>query len=1077
MSLSLRAHVGHLVLYPNAIGIARIGAIDGPRLKLEMFESAAQPVVGECWVSATDVRRHRLGVQTRVYWRDVTTGAWQAGRVVGGGPDEYFVRVPNADSDIRVNEADLRVRWDRPVADPLQVLLAGAQESPSFRDARVPVLRSHVVQRAACASVPAVVSSRVQLHAHQIETATRVLGDPVQRYLLADEVGLGKTIETGFVIRQRFLDDPQSKVVVIAPDSLRRQWRDEMVARFFVDDFPAGTFKIGLHEAPQTWERYTGFDLVVIDEAHQLVGTDPAEHPYQELRALCHAVPRLLLLSATPVLHRETTHLGLLHLLDPDLYRWEELEPFRQRLAVRRELARAMYALDPEFPFLLPDALNDVRELLPPDRRFEELAGAVASHLDAEGNVVATDDRASLARAVEGVRGHVGETYRLHRRVIRHRRATVVGAELDDEALLPAFEVTGRRCPKLVSLSSLEHQAAVRALEDWQVAVRDAALDAGTDPAPYVAVFAVLASRTGGPADDLRAALRWRLSGDDEAARAADLSKDERRALAAAPVQPAERAIANALDDLPECDGLAEIMARLAPAAGARAVIFAGPGSLGPQVSRALVRGKFAGAVREHIAAAGAEDAEAAVAAWSDRGGVLVCDSSADDGRNFQLANLVVHLRLPADPNTLEQRIGRVDRYGSERPAQQVVFSDDTATVIAAWRKLLVEGYRVFDRSISALQDAVARDLDAVWASALADGVEGMAAMRATIEKTLSDELRSVAQLDMLEASYDADHHTRNLALDMARYELATRGDRDPLLRLVGGDDGFRMFVRRRQNGRVDVEPAAREPLMSPRLLARLRAVPPPSRSAYIDRWLALKNGGRLFRIGNPLVDAVAEILELDDRGRASAHWRVDRSWESDPLAYFGFVYLVEASVTAALRVIGDRAVDDRPLRRRADRSLPPFTRSVWIPADTYKAVEDKALVAWLEAPYRNDDGDVNLSQRRVGPLHALFGGERGFAASTTGAEAAARAELARVTDLRTRCDAAAETLRKEGAVLAAQAEARSAAGRLLGDDESLVLDRNLNDALVSGTAAPDVRLIAVTCLVRSRRRWSPDAS
>lgn len=159
MSQSLRACVGHLVLCPTAIGIARIGAVDGPRLKLEMFESAAQPLVGKRWVSSTEVERHRLGQQTRVHWRDEATGAWQTGRVVGGGPDEYFVRIPNADSDIRVNEADLRVRWDRPVADPLQVLLAGATQS--YR------------QRAACASVPAILSSRVQLHAHQIETATR----------------------------------------------------------------------------------------------------------------------------------------------------------------------------------------------------------------------------------------------------------------------------------------------------------------------------------------------------------------------------------------------------------------------------------------------------------------------------------------------------------------------------------------------------------------------------------------------------------------------------------------------------------------------------------------------------------------------------------------------------------------------------------------------------------------------------------------------------------------------------------------------------------------------------------------
>jgi ATP-dependent helicase HepA len=770
-------------------------------------------------------------------------------------------------------------------------------------------------------------------------------------------------------------------------------------------------------------------------------------------------------------------HLGLLHLLDPSLYRWEDLEPFRQRLSVRRELARAMFALDPEFPFLLPDALNDVRERLPADRRFEALAWAVTAKIDAEGNVVAAEDGASLARAVEAVRGHVGETYRLHRRVIRHRRATIVGADLDDEALLPAFEVTGRRRPKIITLSSLEHQGAVRALEEWQATVRDAALDTGTDPAPYAAAFAVLASRTGGPADDLREALRWRLTGDEDAARAADLSKDERRALGASPVQPTEHAIASSLDDLPERDGLAEIIAKLAPMAGARAVIFAGAGSLAEQVARDLVRINFAGAVRKHISASGAEESEAAVTAWRDNGGVLVCDSSADDGRNLQHANLVVHLRLPANPNALEQRIGRVDRYGSGRPAQQVVFGDETATVGAAWRGLLLEGYQVFDRSISALQDAVARDVDAVWGAAILDGADGIAGMRETIEQRLRDELRSVAQLDMLEASYDADSFRHNLALDIARYEFDTSGDRDPLLRLVGGDDGFRMSVRQRQNGCFDVEPASSAPLMSPRLLSRLRAVPVRSRSGFTDRWAALQNGGRLFRIGNPLVDAVGDVLQLDDRGRASAHWRVDPSWLTDPLAYFGFVYLVEADVSAAQRVVGERAADTHPARRRADRALAPFIRSVWIPADTEMAVEDQALLAWLEAPYQHSGDDVNLSFRRVAPLHALFGGQHGFADGATAAESTARIELARVTDLRARCDSAAVVLRNEGAVLAAQAEARGAAGRLLDDDESLVLDRALSDALVTGIEVPTVQLIAVTCLVRSSLRWSVYAS
>lgn len=1073
MSRAVRPSIGQFVLCADAPGVARIGSVDGSKLKLEWFESAAQPVADERWVPAGAVRRHQLGVQTRVYWRDAATALWQAGRVIGGGPEEYFIRVPNADSDVRIKESDLRVRWDRPVEDPLQVLLAGAQESPHYRDARLPVLCGQVVQRAVSGSLPAIVSSSVQLHRHQVETAARILADPVQRYLLADEVGLGKTIEAGFVIRQRFIDDPRAKVAVIAPDAIRRQWRDEMVTRFFVDDFPAATFKIGSHESSDTWERYADFDLVVIDEAHQLIGLDPTEQPYPRLQSLCHSVPRLLLLSATPILQRETTHLGLLHLLDSDLYKWEELEAFRRRLAVRRELARLMYALDPAFPFLLPDAINDVRTLLPSDPRFEDLVSGVTAQLDPDGNLLPERDELGLARAVEAVRGHVGETYRLHRRVIRNRRATIIDAELDDEALLPAFEVTGRQRPRVVALESLEHQTGVQGLEDWRTAIRDSILDTGGDLASYTGAFAVLASRTGGPIDDLRAALKYRLTRSDEAAQFAGLALDERRALTAAEVLPGESAICESLAEHAEHDAVAEIARLLAPAGQGRAVLFAGPGSLAGRVARALVDGRFPGAVHQHTAAVGPESAEAAVSAWNSGDGLLVCDQSADDGRNLQRASLVLHLRLPASPNTLEQRVGRVDRYGSGKPARQVIFGDLSASVVAGWRKLLLDGYRIFDRSISALQDVVARDLDSVWIAALSDGIDGLSNAMPAIAQELDDELKSVAQLDMLEASYDATHGLRDLALDIARFEQDVHSARDPFLRLMGGDDGFRMFVRRRQNGGFDIEPSAKPPLLGPSLLNRLRAVPAPARSGFTDRWAAVKSGGRLFRIGNPLVDAVDDVLEIDDRGRASAHWRVDNTWEGDPLAYFGFVYLVEADVSVARQLPGRSRIDEGALRRRADRALAPFVRTVWIPADDEKAVEDEALLRWLDREYRNDDDDVNLSSRRVVPLHALFGGAEGFSRGALSAASAASTELMRVTDLRARCAAAAEALRNEVAVLGAQAAARQDAGRLLEDHESLILDRDLNEALVAGIEGPTIRTLAVTCLVRSRRRWS----
>src|SRR5205823_9397966 len=103
-------------------GIARVGQVDGARVRLDLFESADRPTAQETWVKASEVRRRQIGLQTRVFWRDRVTGRWMAGRVIGGGPAEYFVRQPNAEEDLRVAEADLRVRWHRPLRDPLGVL-------------------------------------------------------------------------------------------------------------------------------------------------------------------------------------------------------------------------------------------------------------------------------------------------------------------------------------------------------------------------------------------------------------------------------------------------------------------------------------------------------------------------------------------------------------------------------------------------------------------------------------------------------------------------------------------------------------------------------------------------------------------------------------------------------------------------------------------------------------------------------------------------------------------------------------------------------------------------------------------
>ncbi len=82
--------------------------------------------------------------------------------------------------------------------------------------------------RGAAQGMTALVSAGIDLAPHQVAAVRRVLTDPVQRYLLADEVGLGKTIEAGLIVRQHLIDDPATRVLIAVPDHLCGQWRSEL---------------------------------------------------------------------------------------------------------------------------------------------------------------------------------------------------------------------------------------------------------------------------------------------------------------------------------------------------------------------------------------------------------------------------------------------------------------------------------------------------------------------------------------------------------------------------------------------------------------------------------------------------------------------------------------------------------------------------------------------------------------------------------------------------------------------------------------------------------------------------------
>ncbi|MEV4364414.1 protein DpdE [Nonomuraea sp. NPDC049625] len=1088
--------VGRLVEYPGSPGVGRVGEITGAQARIDFFESVAEPVAHSEVVPVKNLQRAILERETRVYRRNPDTGDWLAGRVMAVVDGRHYVTFPNVDYDFPVAEEELRVRWNRPISSPVSALTAGGNESAYYYNARLPFLHNLVSQRAASASTPALLSSAAEIFPHQISTALTVLSDPVQRYLLADEVGLGKTVQAGFIIRQTLIDNPRARICLIVPDVLRRQWIGELRDKFFIDDFPGAKVKCSAHETPENWSAYHGYDLVVVDEVHRLVQvTDPDKSPYRELADLAHSSLRLLLLSATPVMSHYLTQLAMLHLLDQHLYSWEDREGFQRKYQLRSQLANSVFMLDSDFTYALPSAVDEIRSLIPEsDHRFNELSCMVLDLLDENDELRAGVDQIELKARTEALRAHIGEAYRLHRRVIRHRRHTVLRE--DPNSIFMPYEVRGRVVPEVLSLGDSVSYSAAELIEQWRSQVWDHLLDHGLEDRKhdYAMVLAVLAARGFGFDRDLESALAWRINKDEAAALRAGLAVEERALLSKPQVLDVElellQHIAQDSDDRSQAQ-LASLTSAMRPAleTSRRAVVFCGPGPLAGQLVERFKQEFLHAKLFEHSQQSGPEASATAVRNWAattTTKSVLVVDESAEDGLNLQVADAVIHVRLPWSPNRFEQRIGRVDRYRDQNtpltPARMYRLGalDSESSFLDAWSDLFAKGYHIFDESVSTLQDAIAEGLTAVWTAALERGPEGLRASAPVVKKQLAEARQEIDKMDMLEAIHDVTAESSTIAEALIELEANWAEVKKSMLDYTADAGGIRLrHTTRTINLCEQTIFSIRDsrPLIDPRLWLdakyRLGGHPEFSQGTFHRSHALRASRVRLFRQGNPLVDTLARAVYFDDRGQASAFRRIDQAYTSDPIAYFGFDLLAESDLTDALRLVASHSDAELALRRQADRLLPPFTLKVWVEAGSGTPITNPQSLRWLNRPYDNRR-DRNYNRTNISQLLDAFGGWDGYARAATHAERSARELLAETTDLVARCEEAQVQARQRIAITRAQAQARQAAGHLVGDAESLITDTAVTEALVAGLTRPVVKVIAVTCLVRSGPGGAP---
>lgn len=290
------------------------------------------------------------------------------GRLVYAGPRTDTGRPATLDERDLDNFLKFRTPRDR--------LFAGLLDGHRWFELRRDVFEHR--DRIAHSPVRGLVGARVEVLPHQVHVAVEALRRTHPRLLLADEVGLGKTIEAGLVLHAKLARNEIGRVLVVVPEPLVHQWLVEMLRRFSLrftimdearyedleesapDGNPFLAQQLVLastdallaptgdaeHPSPATAGRTlgdaavaAGFDLLVVDEAHHLAWAPDAPSPaYALAERLAARTPSVLLLTATPEQLGTGGHFARLRLLDPD--RYADLETFEREEAGFVDVAR-----------------------------------------------------------------------------------------------------------------------------------------------------------------------------------------------------------------------------------------------------------------------------------------------------------------------------------------------------------------------------------------------------------------------------------------------------------------------------------------------------------------------------------------------------------------------------------------------------------------------------------------------------------------------------------------------------------------------------------------------------------------
>mgnify|MGYP000916127866 CR=1 FL=1 len=546
------------------------------------------------------------------------------------------------------------------------------------------------------------VDSQVDLNPHQVEAALFACRNPLSRgVILADEVGLGKTIEAGLVISQRWAER-RRKVLIIVPANLRKQWHQELQDKFGLQGlileaksynairkqeqrnpflFASGPIICSYQFAKAKADDVKGidWDLVVLDEAHRLRNVYKTSNVIAKtLKEALSRVHSKVLLTATPLQNSLLELYGLVSFIDDRVFgdldsfrsqftgREQSFSSLRDRLApiCKRTLRKQVQ------PYVSYTARKAIVEEFTPSSEEQELSRLVADYLR----------RPNLKALPEGQRQLISLV--LWKLLASSTHAIAGALETMAKRLQGVLdEVT--EAPDLVDQLDEDYESLDETADEWSDQDSDVEASSRTErdaiaqEIDELRHFKALATniRDNAKGKALLTAL-------DRAFAELDRLGAARKAIIFTESKRTQEYLLNLLADTPYGDGI---------------VLFNGTNS--DQRAQAIYKDwlkRHEGTDR--ITGSKTADTRAAlVEHFKERGKVMIATEAGAEGINLQFCSLVINYDLPWNPQRIEQRIGRCHRYGQKHDVVVVNFVDRSNEADARVYELLSQKFQLFE--------------------------------------------------------------------------------------------------------------------------------------------------------------------------------------------------------------------------------------------------------------------------------------------------------------------------------------------------------------------------------------------